>query len=47
MKNTSKIGVLMSVLSLFPIHSFAKVEGYDIHQHYIPQSYKQALLRHG
>ena len=37
----------MSVLALFPIHSFAKVEGYDIHQHYIPQSYKQALLRHG
>ena len=40
----------LAVISLlcFQTYSFAKeTEIYDIHQHYIPESYKQALLKHG
>lgn len=41
---------VLAVISLlcFQTYSFAKeTEIYDIHQHYVPESYKQALLKHG
>ena len=41
---------ILTIISLlcFQTYSFAKeTEIYDIHQHYIPESYKQALLKHG
>ncbi len=41
---------ILTIISLlcFQTHSFAKeTEIYDIHQHYIPECYKQALLKHG
>ncbi len=42
------ISIVLTIFCMFQSSAYAKnTEIYDIHQHYIPNCYKEALLQHG